>query len=118
MITLQHWIFCNDADKNALIMEYSSVAGLREDEAVNLLDNHELNDAFFQEAHKVAGKRDHYSAYTIVEVLRHNTIVEDNSQLEFKISNNMKPALGRIANALFPALNGLFTFKERKNDGE
>jgi len=47
MITLQHWIFCNDADKNALIMEYSSVAGLREDEAVNLLDNHELNDAFF-----------------------------------------------------------------------
>jgi len=30
----------------------------------------------------------------------------------------MKPALGRIANALFPALNGLFKFKERKNDGE
>jgi hypothetical protein len=110
---LEEWLTFTQRQKNALIMSYSMQAGLREEEAVMLLDNEALLDAFFLEAHKIAGKTTHYSAYTIVEVLRHHSIIEDKSQKVFKIANEVKPALGRLSNAMFPALNGLFSFKKR-----
>jgi hypothetical protein len=114
MMMLDEWLKFTAREKNALVMSYSYDAGLRENEAVMLLDNEKLLDEFFIEAHKIAKVRTSYSAYTIVEVLRHNNIVKDNSQNVFKIANETKPALARISTAMFPELNGLFKFKKRE----
>ena len=116
MYLLGEYLQFTDSQKNSVIAQYSAQAGITESEFNMCVDNHELLDAFFKEAHKVC-HRDHYSAYTIVEVLRHNHAVEDKSQREFKISNEMKPVLARISTALFPALNGLFKINQRGKHG-
>jgi hypothetical protein len=50
---------------------------------------------FSQEAHRMAKRRERYSARTIVEVIRWNTDLQD-STTEFKINNNYTPGMARL----------------------
>ena len=112
MWKLEDYLKLSDSGKNSAIAKATELSDITEQEYGACLDNHKLLDAFFIEAHKVA-HREHYSAYTIVEVLRHNSAVLDNSQAVFKIANEMKPVLARVSTELFPMLNGLFKINKR-----
>jgi hypothetical protein len=72
-------------------------------------DNVALFDRFIYEAHRVSGRK-RYSARTIIEVLRHNTLASDNDK-DFKINNDIAPKFARVSMALFPALEGLFELR-------
>jgi hypothetical protein len=112
MITLKKYLKLSDDDKNSAIAKATELSDITEREFNSCINNHGLLDAFFIEAHRVAHRK-HYSAYTIVEVLRFNSDTNDDSQDVFKIANEMKPVLARVSMELFPALNGLFKTKKR-----
>ena len=81
------------------------------DEHKDLEDNMHIVDQFIVESHKIAQTRDHYSARTIIEFLRHHSSIEQ-KDCEFKIANAMCTPIARIT-MLFPALNNLFNFARR-----
>lgn len=61
-----------------------------------LRDNRALYEAFATEAIKVRSTgRQHYSARTIAEVLRHNAAVSG-ADTKYKINNNCVPMMARI----------------------
>ena len=115
MITIKDWNTYSPLDKMLLTAEAASVCGLSHKDCIKLAGNIDLLTAFFQIAHEVAKKRDHYSAYIIVQVLRHNSLVSDNDE-EYKINNNITPLLARVAIQLFPVLNGFFKIKSLKKE--
>lgn len=69
-------------------------------------------EAFVTEAHKIATKREHYSARTLIEVIRHHSVLAD-SDKTYKVNNNITPVVARLATDMFPYLNGLFQMKTR-----
>ncbi len=72
---------------------------------------------FIKETKAVADRgRTHYSAYCIVQFLRHNALTKTNNP-EFKIPNGATPILARIALAAFHELtiNGRPIFDLRKS---
>jgi hypothetical protein len=73
-------------------------------------DSLQVLTRFFWVAHDVAEKREHYSARTIIEVIRHNSALEDEDK-HFKINNNMAKPLAQISMYMFPTLNGLFEIR-------
>lgn len=76
-----------------------------------LRDNEELYLRFEREALKVARNgRHHYSAYTIREFIRHETMLAEKDS-EFKISNNVTPSLARLFRLRNPQWCELFTYK-------
>ena len=97
----------SEADKKAAIIRYARNTDLTTEQAERLADNLNIVRAFITEAHKIASKRNHYSARTIVEFLRHHSILEDDCP-EYKINDHLVPLLSRISMEMFPALNGLF----------
>lgn len=64
-----------------------------------LHQNWHVYAAFHSLAAETANKRDHYSAYTIREVLRWHTAVREWDS-EFKLSNNHTPDLARLFNGV------------------
>ena len=58
-------------------------------------DNYKLYDVFALRASEMAKRRDRYSARTIIEVMRWNADLRDNS-VTFKIQNNMVPGMARL----------------------
>lgn len=74
-----------------------------------LPENVHVFEAFAQEAFGVIKRGfTHYSAYTIVEFLRHHTAIKEKSTDGFKINNNHRPYLGRLFDMVHPAHEGLF----------
>ena len=70
--------------------------------------------AFVNEAMKVRARgRTHYSSYTIVEFLRHNSAVQEVGG-EWKINNNHSPYLARLFDLMFPAFAGMWEYRETK----
>ena len=106
MITITHWKKLNRQQKRKKIMDTGDID--RVDVANNLL----IFDKFISEAHKVC-TREHYSARTIVEYIRHNTQLQSDDKL-FKINNNLTPKMARISMVVFPRLNGLFETRGNK----
>lgn len=73
--------------------------------------NWHVYTAFSEAADKVARAGwKHYSARTIMEVLRHRSNVREIDG-EYKISNNIIPDCARLYMMLNPARSGLFTLK-------
>lgn len=68
--------------------------------------------AFEQEAFKVvkAGFK-HYSARTIVHVLRHHSALSEQGDGGWKINNNISPYLARLFAILNPNLANLFEYR-------
>ena len=78
-----------------------------------LLDNLDIQRAFDAQALAVVAQgRDHYSAYTIVEYLRHDTLlrqVQAHSML--KINNNLTASMARLFGCMHPKHKGLFEYR-------
>ena len=61
---------------------------------------------------KTVMRRDHYSARTIGEWLRHNSELREAGN-GYKLNNDMFPGLARLAMLAYPDLGGLFETRER-----
>ena len=72
-----------------------------------LADNHHIWEAFEREALRTAQKRKHYSAKTIVEFLRHHTLITETSG-EWKINNYATSHLARLFMQSHPEHKGFF----------
>lgn len=107
--TLKRFLRLSEKDKKKAIMDADV---LLKGERKHLSNSLDFFRAFVIEAHKIAQHRDHYSARTIAEVLRHNSLIEDGSK-HFKISNDIIPLAAHVSMDMFPALNGLFSTKRR-----
>lgn len=79
-----------------------------------LPENLHVYDAFEREALKVARRGfKHYSARTIIEVLRHHSALEESGGA-WKLNNDNTPYLARLFGLMNPALECLFEFREAK----
>jgi len=79
-----------------------------------LPNNLHVWDAFVGEAMKVRNKGfRHYSARTIIHVLRHHSVVQEQGS-EWKINNNHSPYLARLFDLMFPAFAGMWEYRETK----
>jgi hypothetical protein len=75
--------------------------------------NMHVINAFEREAVflKLNGKRERYSAYTIREKLRWDSLLKENASA-YKLNNNFSPCIARILMYLNPELNGMFNIRE------
>lgn len=79
-----------------------------------LPDNLHVYRAFEVEALKVAARGfKHYSAYTIIHVLRHHSALQETGGA-WKLNNYNTPYLARLFALLKPAHADLFEFREAK----
>jgi len=79
-----------------------------------LPDNLHIWDAFVREVRAVINKGfKHYSARTIIHVLRHHSALYEAGG-EFKINNNTSPYLARLFDVVYPQYSGLFEYREVK----
>jgi len=84
-----------------------------------MVDNAHVYDAFEKEALSVAARRAHYSARTIVEFLRHHSLLAQTDDA-WKLDNDMTPGLARLFAILNPQHRDLFEFRDRphRNDAQ
>ena len=79
-----------------------------------LTENFPLWEMFERMALEIARSgRTHYSAYTLREVIRHHTALQEKDSV-FKISNNITPYLARLFALAHPQYAYLFTIKALK----
>lgn len=103
----------SDEEKAAAIRRLESIGP---DDQTYLIKNMQIVNGFFREAHKVRdASRQHYSARTIIEYLRHYSTLEDSGTL-FKINDHLVPKLARASMELFPFLNNLFELRSAKSE--
>jgi hypothetical protein len=75
-------------------------------------ENFHVYDAFEREAFKVIARGyTHYSARTIIEVLRHHSNLMDNSEI-WKLADHPMPYLSRLFAAHHPSHANLFSFRQ------
>ena len=75
-------------------------------------DNLHIWDAFETEALKVIARgHDHYSSKTIMEFLRHHSMLEEESSGQWKLNNNHTPYLSRLFAMVHPEHAGLFSYR-------
>lgn len=76
-----------------------------------LTDNFPIWERFEAESLRVIRSgRSHYSAYTIKEFIRHETLLQETDG-EFKLNNNLTPSLARLFALAHPEHAGLFEFR-------
>lgn len=79
-----------------------------------IAENPHVYEAFEREALRVIARGyRHYSARTIMEVLRHESALTENASV-WKINNNQVPYLARLFALCQPAHASLFDFREAK----
>lgn len=79
-----------------------------------LQENMHIWEAFKNEAFAVICKGyRHYSARTIIHVLRHHSALHEKSG-EWKINNNHSPYLARLFDLVYPQHAGLWEYRETK----
>lgn len=86
----------------------------RPDFAGWLAENWHIYQEFERRALQVARFRKHYSARTIVEVMRHDSLISERDG-EFKINGNYVPDMAALAMAMNA---GLFGFFETRRHGD
>ena len=70
--------------------------------------------AFCSEAMKIRNKGfKHYSARTIIHVLRHHSAIHEKGG-EWKLNNNHSPYLARLFDLAFPAYAGMWEYRTTK----
>jgi len=117
MMLLTHWNIADSAHKCDFIDMYAYDCGLSDEQIEMLKTSLDVVTRFFVMAHDVAKVRNHYSARTIIEVMRHNSMLED-SDKSFKINNMIGTPLARISMEMFPSLNGFFEIRRSKFNTE
>ena len=78
-----------------------------------LAKNWELYLSFEQQARNAGERRAHYSAYTVVEYLRHETLLRD-AESDFKLNQAWTSSVARLFAHLNPIYSTLFEFRERE----
>jgi len=86
--------------------------GFRENFTDWLELNYHVYAAFEREALRIAKVRKHYSAYTIMGVISHETIITENDS-EFKISHDFIPDNVRLFRLFHPEYKTLFSIKKQ-----
>lgn len=72
---------------------------------------------FKMEADRIRRRREHYSARTILEFIRHETAVAEVDS-EFKINNNATPDLARLYMLTTPGATAFFETRELAKAGD
>ena len=75
-----------------------------------LEENHHIYQDFERRALEVSRRRNHYSARTIVEVMRHDSVIAETSG-KFKLGNRFIPDLGRLFMLKNPVHTGMFDLR-------
>lgn len=75
--------------------------------------NEHIYDAFEREALATAKKRSRYSAKTIVEFLRHHTLITESGN-DWKINNYATASLARLFAKRNPAFKEFFEYRSIK----
>lgn len=76
-----------------------------------LPDNMHIYQAFVVEAIKIHSRGfKHYSARTIIHVLRHHSAISEIGG-EWKINNNFSPYLARLFDLAYPHMAGMFEYR-------
>lgn len=76
-----------------------------------LPDNLHVWKAFVHETQKIIDRGfKHYSSYTIIEFLRHHSVISD-SHASYKLNNNHRPYLSRLFGMVYPEHAGLFEYR-------
>lgn len=78
-----------------------------------LSENRHIFEEFERRALKVAQFRQHYSARTIIETMRHDTAIRELSG-DWKLNNNYTPCQARLFSLMHPQFKDLFEFREQK----
>lgn len=81
-----------------------------------LLENWSIYERFEREALVVAARRKHYGANTIIEYLRHQTLLADTAS-EWKLDDRWTSSIARLFAMMNSAHDKLFEFRERRKDG-
>lgn len=85
----------------------------RSDFRIWLIDNYSVWQAFETHANMIWERgRDHYSARTIIEFLRHESAIREKSS-SFKLSDWWTPDLARLYMLLRPERDGFFELRGR-----
>lgn len=75
--------------------------------------NFHIWQAFVNEALKVRARgHQHYSARTIVEVLRHHSLIAESGG-PWKIDNDRVPDMARMWALRYPSMDGMFALRKR-----
>lgn len=75
--------------------------------------NQPIWQAFCAQALKVIAQgRDHYSSKTILEYLRHETLLQEDSTSHWKLNNNNTAYLARAFNHAYPQHSHLFKLRK------
>lgn len=103
--------FIPDRKRAALIYVETRPELFRKDFAVHLADNWHVYEAFAREADKVwaRGQR-HYSARTVIEVLRHESALRESGS-EWKLNDWWTKDLARLWICMHPERDGFFEFR-------
>lgn len=81
-----------------------------------LPDNLHVYEAFEREALAIVGRGiKHYSAHTIIHVLRHHSALAENSGDGWKINDHVSPYLARLFVLMYPQHIDLFEFRIAKS---
>lgn len=99
--------------ERVLFMANMNAEQFRPDFIPYLRENLHVYFAFEREALRIAARRTHYSARTIVEVLRHNSALQEVGG-DWKLSDWWTPHLARLFALLNPQHAQLFEFRESK----
>ena len=99
----------------ALILVKSKPEYFRPDFALWLTENFEIWEAFEREANRVwIIGRHHYGANTIIEYLRHETMLTD-KQAEFKMNDRWTSSIARLYALMHDDRAELFEFRQRQD---
>lgn len=80
-------------------------------------ENFHVWQAFVAEADKVISRGfDHYSARTILHVLRHHSAVSDAGESDWKLNNNVSPYLARLFAEVYPEYSDFFEYRKTVNE--
>lgn len=104
----------SDFTKDCTLLHVRACSNYRPDFAVWLDLNWHIWERFRSEADKIRARRSHYAARTIAEYLRHQTMLREAADFEFKLNNNNVPDLARLYMALCPAAEGFFNLRGRE----
>lgn len=106
----------SDALKSVDAVGGGGAAGFRPDFAGWLGENWSVYQEFERRALQISRFRKHYSARTIVEVMRHDSLIAEQNG-EFKINGNFVPDMAKLSMLLNPSLSGFFEIR-RERHGE
>ena len=108
---MTHQTESHNRAETVLNVVYSNAREFRDDFYSWMQENVHVYEEFERRALAVARFRDHYSARTIAEVMRHDTAIRELGE-EYKLNGNYVPHMARLFAMLNSAHAGLFSFRD------